>query len=260
MIGRDVRGEGCVLALRARRLGLLALGGPIIWVLFDAITTGDPLYSLTGTQETVESLKRQTGPVDLILYGPRALGEVMQWPGMIGAARRRRPRLRLPAPPLRARLRRRRPRPRRLRLPRRGGPGDHRPLHDARRRRSSRSSSPSPCSAGACSSPATPGAGAGRSSPALVLLMFVLWLPNQWDLDSHVNTDLTNQARIESDLTDLVDAGAFEPALRPDRRPQPPRRPPPRLRPRHQADRDRQRQRGRRPAPRLLRRPRPTPS
>ena len=41
--------------------------------------------------------------------------------------------------------------------------------------------------------------------------MFVIWLPNQWDLDSTVDTDLTNQARIEGDLTDLVDAGAFEP-------------------------------------------------
>jgi hypothetical protein len=46
---------------------------------------------------------------------------------------------------------------------------------------------------------------------AIVALMFVLWLPNQWDLDSRVDSDLTNQARIEDDLTDLVDAGAFEP-------------------------------------------------
>jgi hypothetical protein len=46
---------------------------------------------------------------------------------------------------------------------------------------------------------------------ALVALMFVAWAPNQWDLDSRVDTDLTNQARIEGDLSDLVDAGAFEP-------------------------------------------------
>ena len=49
----------------------------------------------------------------------------------------------------------------------------------------------------------------------VVALMFVVWLPNQWDLDSQVNTDLTNQARIEGDLTDLVDAGAFEPLCGP---------------------------------------------
>ena len=45
--------------------------------------------------------------------------------------------------------------------------------------------------------------------------MFLVWLPNQWDLDSRVDTDLTNQARIEADLTDLVDAGAFEPLCGP---------------------------------------------
>ncbi len=39
--------------------------------------------------------------------------------------------------------------------------------------------------------------------------MFLVWLPNQWDLDSQVDTDLTNQGRIERDLSDLVDAGAF---------------------------------------------------
>ena len=54
-------------------------------MLFDWITTGNPLYSLTGTQKTVETLKRQTGPVDLVLYGPRRLGEILQWPGMVGA-------------------------------------------------------------------------------------------------------------------------------------------------------------------------------
>ena len=43
----------------------------------------------------------------------------------------------------------------------------------------------------------------------LVVAMFVLWLPNQWDLDSTVKSDLTDQGTIERDLTDLVDAGAF---------------------------------------------------
>src|SRR5690606_9505746 len=58
---------------------------PVIWVGFDWVTTGQPLYSLTGTRETVETLERDTGPVDVVLYGPRRLGEVLQWPGMIGA-------------------------------------------------------------------------------------------------------------------------------------------------------------------------------
>jgi hypothetical protein len=83
------------LALR-RRPGLdrrqvltwvgIAAAAPIAWALFDLITTGDPLYSFTGTRDTVETLNRQTGPVDLILYGPRRLGEVMQLPGLLGGA------------------------------------------------------------------------------------------------------------------------------------------------------------------------------
>ena len=43
----------------------------------------------------------------------------------------------------------------------------------------------------------------------LIAAMFVLWLPNQWDLDSTVKSDLTDQGTIERDLSDLVDAGAF---------------------------------------------------
>jgi hypothetical protein len=188
----------------------LALAGPILWVLFDAITAGDPLYSWTGTKETVETLERQTGPVDLLLYGPRRLGEVLQWPGMVGAAvgvvlglafLRRRSALGVAAAGLAllafailacgglAIL----PRYTMLaaavlaifaalgllgwRLLERG--------HPWRRR--------------------------WQVLAAAVALMFLVWLPNQWDLDSRVHTDLSNQARIESDLGELVDAGAFEP-------------------------------------------------
>jgi hypothetical protein len=191
-------------------LAALAAAGPVLWVLFDAITAGDPLYSLTGTQETVETLKRHTGPADVVLYGPRALGEVLQWPGMVGALGgvalgfallRRRSALGIAAAVLAlgafALL---------------GAAGLAiiarytmlaaailaifvavallgwrllEPGHRWRRR--------------------------WQVFAGLVALMFLIWLPNQWDLDSRVDTDLTNQARIESDLTDLVDAGAFEP-------------------------------------------------
>lgn len=65
---------------------LLAAAAPMLWTLFDLITSGDALYSLTGTRDTVDTLQRQTGPVDLVLYGPRRLGEVMQIPGLLGAA------------------------------------------------------------------------------------------------------------------------------------------------------------------------------
>ncbi|HTT94631.1 MAG TPA: hypothetical protein VMF55_08155, partial [Solirubrobacterales bacterium] len=191
-------------------LGLLALAGPIIWVLFDAVTTGDPLYSLTGTQETVESLKRQTGPVDVILYGPRRLGEVMQWPGMIGG---------FGGLVLGIWL-----------LPRRSALGfaavvlallAFAVLGAAGLAIIARYT----MLAGALLSIFFALALLGwrfldrgnkwriwwQAFAGVVLLMVLIWLPNQWDLDRQVHTDLTNQGRIENDLTDLVDAGAFSP-------------------------------------------------
>jgi hypothetical protein len=199
---------------RAKRelapLAALALAGPLLWALFDWITTGSPTYSWTGTKETVETLERQTGPVDLVLYGPRRLGEVLQWPGMVGALGgvalglaflRRRSALGVAAAALALAA---------FALLACGGlailprytmlaaailaifiavgllgwrllePG-----HPWRRR--------------------------WQVFAALVALMFLVWLPNQWDLDSRVDADLTDQARIENDLSDLVDAGAFEP-------------------------------------------------
>lgn len=216
----DTQNSGLIrpLFVRAREsfsppplaLVLLALAGPISWALFDLITTGSPTYSWTGTKETVETLERQTGPVDLILYGPRRLGEVLQWPGMVGAFGgvvlglaflRRRSTLGVAAAALALGA---------FALLACGGlailprytmlaaailaifvavgllgwrllePG-----HPWRRR--------------------------WQVFAAIVLAMFLVWLPNQWDLDSKVDTDLTNQARIERDLSDLVDAGAFEP-------------------------------------------------
>jgi hypothetical protein len=195
-------------------LGLLALGGPILWVLFDAITTGDPLYSLTGTQETVESLKRQTGPVDLVLYGPRRLGEVMQWPGMIGGfgglvlgicLLRRRSALGFAAVVLAL-----------LAFAFLAAAG----LAIIARYT---------MLAGAILSIFFALALLGwrfidRGNPwrlrwqlfaGIVLLMVLIWLPNQWDLDKQVHIDLTNQGRIENDLSDLVDEGAFSPECGP---------------------------------------------
>jgi hypothetical protein len=208
----DYRGGLCWRRERSPRelawLGALALAGPILWVLFDGITTGNFLYSLTGTQETVDTLKRKTGPVDLVLYGPRALGEVMQWPGMVGAAGgmvlglaflRRRSALGIAAVVLAlaafaflaaaglAII---------ARYTMLGGAIlaifvavgllGWRLLavgHPWRRR--------------------------WQVFAGLVVLMFVLWLPNQWDLDSTVHSDLADQGKIERDLSDLADSGAF---------------------------------------------------
>jgi hypothetical protein len=193
---------------------LLALAAPILWVLFDWLTTGSPTYSFTGTRETVDTLDRQTGPVDLVLYGPRRLGEVLQWPGMVGAL---------------------------------GGIA----LGLAfLRRRSALGVAAAALALGAFAllgsaglaiiprytmlaatllaifvalallgwrllEPGHPWRRRWQLFAGLVALMFVVWLPNQWNLDSRVDTDLTNQARIEGDLTDLVDAGAFEPLCGP---------------------------------------------
>jgi hypothetical protein len=195
-------------------LALLALLGPILWVLFDAITTGDPLYSLTGTQETVETLNRQTGPVDLVLYGPRRLGEVMQWPGMVAGfgglvlgfcLLRRRSALGVAAVLLAL-----------LAFAFLAAAG----LAIIARYT---------MLAGAILSIFFALALLGwrlldRGDPwrrrwqlfaGLVLVMVLVWLPNQWNLDSQVHTDLADQGQIEGDLTDLVNGGAFSPLCGP---------------------------------------------
>jgi hypothetical protein len=195
-------------------LAALALAGPILWGLFDAITTGSPTYSLTGTQETVETLKRHTGPVDLVLYGPRALGEVLQWPGVVGALGgvvlgfaflRRRSTLGIATALLALAA---------FALLAAAG------LAIIARYTMLAAAILAVFAALALLGwrllePAHPWRRRWQLFAGIVLLMFVAWLPNQWDLDSRVDTDLTNQARIEGDLSDLVDAGAFEPLCGP---------------------------------------------
>jgi hypothetical protein len=212
--------SGLRLRFSARRrsawigLAALALAAPVLWVLFDWITAGSPTYSFTGTRETVDTLARHTGPVDLILYGPRALGEVLQWPGMVGAL------------------------------------GGVMLGFAFLRRRSTLGIAAGALALGAFALLAGAGlaiiarytmlAGAvlavfvalgllgwrllDRGHPwrlawqafaAVVALMFVVWAPNQYDLLSQVDTDLTDQGEIESDLGDLADSGAFEPLCLP---------------------------------------------
>jgi len=191
-------------------LWALALAGPVLWALFDWITTGSPTYSWTGTKETVETLERQTGPVDLVLYGPRRLGEVLQWPGMVGALGgvvlglaflRRRSALGVAAAALALAA---------FAILACGG------LAILPRYTMLAASVLAIFAAVALLGwrllePGHPWRRRWQVFAAVVLAMFLIWLPNQWDLDSRVDTDLTNQARIEGDLSDLVDAGAFEP-------------------------------------------------
>jgi hypothetical protein len=195
-------------------LAMLALAGPLLWALFDWITAGSPTYSFTGTRETVETLERQTGPVDLVLYGPRRLGEVLQWPGLVGAT---------------------------------GGVALG--LAFLRRRSTIGVAAAALALAAfavlACAGLAiiprytmlaaailavfaalallgwrrlerdNPWRRAWQAFAALVALMFVIWGPNQYDLLARVDTDLTNQSKIESDLDDLAESAVFEPLCLP---------------------------------------------
>ncbi len=195
-------------------LAMLALLAPLAWVLFDSATTGNPLYSLTGTQKTVETLRRQTGPVDLVLYGPRRLGEVLQWPGMIGAAGglvlgfaflRRRAALGIAAALLAGAA---------FAVLACAG------LAIIARYTMLAAAVLSVFVALALLGwrllePGHPWRRRWQLFAAIVVAMFVIWLPNQWSLDSTVNTDVTNQGNIERDLTHLVEAGAFKPLCGP---------------------------------------------
>jgi hypothetical protein len=205
----------------------LTIAAPLLWAIYDWITTGSPTYSFTGTRETVETLGRHTGPIDLVLYGPRALGEVMQWPGMIGA---------LGGVVLAIALLRRRDRA----LPRRydGVPGAAIGIVAALLALGAFAILA--CAGLAIIARYTMLAGAilaifvalallgwrlldrghawrraWQAFAAVVALMFVVWAPNQYDLLSQVDTDLTNQGEVESDLGDLADSGAFEPLCLP---------------------------------------------
>jgi hypothetical protein len=204
-----VRARGA-LSAPPPALVLLALAAPILWVLFDGITTGNFLYSLTGTQETVSTLDRKTGPVDVVIYGPRALGEVLQWPGMVGALGgvvlgylylRRRSLLGIAAAVLAL-----------LGFAFLGAAGL---AIIARYTMLAAAILAIFVALGLLGwrllEPGHRGRRPWQVFAAIVALMFVIWLPNQWDLDSRVDTDLTDQGRIENNLTDLVDAGAFEP-------------------------------------------------
>jgi hypothetical protein len=202
------RARGALLSPNGAALAALALAAPILWALFDWITAGSPTYSFTGTRETVDTLARHTGPVDLVLWGPRALGEVLQWPGMVGAAGgvvlafaflRRRAALGLVAAALAI--------------------GAFALLAAAGLAIIARYTMLGAAVLAIFVAVALLGwrlLDAGHRwrrrwqlFAGLVVAMFVLWLPNQWDLDSTVKSDLSNQGSIERDLTALADTGAF---------------------------------------------------
>jgi hypothetical protein len=68
------------------RLTLLAVAAPLIWVLSDLAVTGDPLWSLTNTQHTAETLDRETGIAKVPQYIPRRIGEILRPVVLLAAA------------------------------------------------------------------------------------------------------------------------------------------------------------------------------
>ena len=71
------------------RLGALAASAPVLWALFDLAITGDPLFSLHGTQDLAAQLDRpreldtalETAPT----YLKFTLYEPVMWGGIVGA-------------------------------------------------------------------------------------------------------------------------------------------------------------------------------
>jgi len=186
----------------------LTFAAPVLWAIFDWITAGSPTYSFTGTRETVDALARQTGPIDLVLYGPRRLGEVLQWPGMLGALGgavlgltflRRRSEIGVAAAVLAL--------------------GAFAVLACAGLAILPRYTMLAAAILAVFVALALLGwrlleAGhpwrrAWQVFAALIVVMFLAWAPNQYDLLHRVDVDLTNQSEIEGDLNDLADSGAF---------------------------------------------------
>jgi hypothetical protein len=213
----DTQNAGLIRPAFVRAKGILvalAFAAPILWALFDWITAGSPTYSLTGTRETVETLERQTGLVDLLLYGPRRLGEVLQWPGMVGAAGgvvlslaflRRHSQIGVAAAALAL--------------------GAFAVLACAGLAIIPRYTMLAAAVLAVFAALALlgwrlldhdhPWRRAWQAFAVLVAAMLVAWGPNQYDLLHRVDVDLTSQSEIESDLDDLAASGAFEPLCLP---------------------------------------------
>jgi hypothetical protein len=70
----------------AAALTALAAAAPLVWLLSDLAVTGDPLWSLTNTRHTAQTLERVTGIGNVPEYIPRRIGEILRVPVLAGAA------------------------------------------------------------------------------------------------------------------------------------------------------------------------------
>lgn len=67
-----------VLWRREWRLLWLAAAAPVVWALHDLALTGNPAWSLTGTQDNAATLQRVTGLDDVPTTVPRRVGEILR--------------------------------------------------------------------------------------------------------------------------------------------------------------------------------------
>ena len=67
-------------------LAVAVAAAPALWLLFDGLATGHPLWSLTSTRTTARQLHRPTGLLNVPYYGARRLGEVLGPDGLVAAA------------------------------------------------------------------------------------------------------------------------------------------------------------------------------
>jgi hypothetical protein len=67
-------------------LTLLVAAAPLLWVASDWLVTGHPLWSLTNTRHTAETLDRVTGIGNVPRYIPKRIGEILRPPVLVGAA------------------------------------------------------------------------------------------------------------------------------------------------------------------------------
>ena len=72
------------------RWAALVVAAPLLWALWDLVVTGDPLWSLHGTQDFAEELERPrelgTAFGAVPAYLRDALGDPYLWLGLAGAA------------------------------------------------------------------------------------------------------------------------------------------------------------------------------
>jgi hypothetical protein len=66
-------------------LAALAVSAPVLWAASDLLVTGNPLWSLTKTRHTAETLRRVTGLSNVPATMPRRIGEVLREPVLFGA-------------------------------------------------------------------------------------------------------------------------------------------------------------------------------